>query len=332
LQKKNDRIAHTIKSAVEEREEHLRRAFTESLEGREQTDRFALDAPSGAVADQVVQATVLFSDIRNFTSLAEKLSSSEVAELLTEYFERTCEPVLKNGGRHLKFIGDGLMGVFGDTLSGGSPLPAARRAVSAALGMVLATHEFRASLEQRFARRGLPAFAIGVGLHSGEVTLCRLGTLHTKETTPIGDTVNVAARLEAASKELGWTVVASSAVLQQAGDGIQTGGMTSLGVRGKNGFVDVAEIIGLETNGEHRRTAEADRASRGAGRGNDQFGDHRAVKGACGPAPALGPPIRAGPGAAAAKGNRPLRKTAPADDRVYLASREADHWRWCSRC
>jgi serine/threonine-protein kinase PpkA len=76
--------------------------------------------PSGAVADQVIQATVLFSDIRNFTSLAEKLNSSEVAELLTRYFERTCEPVLTNGGRHLKFIGDGLMAVFSDT-AGGSP-------------------------------------------------------------------------------------------------------------------------------------------------------------------------------------------------------------------
>ena len=196
---------------------------------------------------------MLFSDIRNFTSLAEKLSSTEVAELLTEYFERTCEPVLKNGGRHLKFIGDGLMGVFADTLSGGSPLPASRRAVSAALGMALATHEFRAWLDKRFAHRGLPPFAIGVGLHAGEVTICRLGTIHNKETTPIGDTVNVAARLEAASKELGWTVVASSAVLATAGEGIQTGGMTSLAVRGKNAFVDVAEITGLVTNIEDKR-------------------------------------------------------------------------------
>ena len=201
------------------REEHLRNVFTESLGGRSMPDKFALEAPTGAVADQVIEATVLFSDIRNFTSLAEKLNSSEVAELLTEYFERTCEPVLKNGGRHLKFIGDGLMAVFADTLSGGSPLSASRRAISAALAMTLATHEFRAWLDKRFASRGLPPFAIGVGLHAGEVTICRLGTIHNKETTPIGDTVNVAARLEASSKELGWTVVASTAVLLSRGRG-----------------------------------------------------------------------------------------------------------------
>ena len=264
LLRKKGRIEDSIESAVSVREEHLRRAFTESLGGRAMPDKFGLEAPAGAVADQLIEATVLFSDIRNFTSLAEKLNSSEVAELLTEYFERTCDPVLKNGGRHLKFIGDGLMAVFADSMSGGSPLPAARRAVSAALAMALATHEFRGWLARRFADRGLPPFAIGVGLHAGEVTICRLGTIQNKETTPIGDTVNVAARLESASKELGWTVVASSVALRQAGEGVQTGGMTSLAVRGKNAFVDVAEIMGLVTNLEDKRHGMATLTERAA--------------------------------------------------------------------
>jgi serine/threonine-protein kinase PpkA len=252
LLKKRGRIEESIQSAVQEREDHLTRAFTESLGGNRLPDKFGLEPPQGAVTDQVIQATVLFSDIRNFTSLAEKLSSSEVAELLTYYFERSCEPVLTNGGRNLKFIGDGLMAVFSDTLAG-SPLPPARRAVSAALAMALAAHEFRGWLDKRFGPRGLPPFAIGVGLHAGEVTLCRLGTIQNKETTPIGDTVNTAARLEGASKELGWTVVASDAVLQQAGEGVQTGGMTSLAVRGRDGYVDVAEVVGLVTNLDDRK-------------------------------------------------------------------------------
>jgi serine/threonine-protein kinase PpkA len=284
LLKKRGRIEASIDAAVRAREEHLRRAFTESLGGRALTDKFGLEAPTGAITDTVMEATVLFSDIRNFTSLAEKLSSREVAELLTEYFERVCEPVLKNGGRHLRFIGDGLMAVFADTLSGGSPLAASRRGISAALGMALATHEFRSWLAKRFAQRGLPAFAIGIGLHSGEVTICRLGTIQNKETTPIGDTVNVAARLEAASKELGWTVVASTMVLDHAGEGVQTGGMTALEVRGRNGFMDVAEIIGLETNLEDKRhgmatLTERAREVREAVQVNSEI-TARAVKGA----------------------------------------------------
>jgi serine/threonine-protein kinase PpkA len=259
------------------------------------------------VTDQVIDATVLFSDIRNFTSLAERLNSQEVAELLTVYFERTCDPVLKNGGRNLKFIGDGLMAVFSDTHSG-SPLPAARRAVSAALAMALATHEFRSWLQHRFADRGLPPFAIGVGLHAGEVTLCRLGTIQNKETTPIGDTVNVAARLEASSKELGWTVVASNHVLERAGDGVQTGGMTSLAVRGKNLYVDVAEITGLVTNMDdkvHGMATLTERGGRSARGGADQFRDHGAGRQGRAQVQAVGhegPVVRPRRGAAAPEG------------------------------
>ncbi len=255
LLRKKARIDDVIESELNVREASLRQAFMDSLGGNTsafQSDRFAIEVPEDAVTDQVIQATVLFSDIRNFTSLAEKLSSAEVAELLTEYFERSCQSVLKNGGKHLKFIGDGLMAIFTDSASG-SPLPAARRAVSAALAMALTTNEFRAWLHERFSERGLPPFAIGVGLYSGEVTICRLGTLHNKEITPIGDTVNVAARLEAASKDLGWTVVAGASTLAQAGEGVQTGSTTTLAVRGKNISVDVAEVTGLVTNLEDMR-------------------------------------------------------------------------------
>mgnify|MGYP001627219942 CR=1 FL=1 len=282
LLKKRGRIELTIHSAVQAREDHLRRAFTARLGGNTLAEPVGLQAPEGAVADQVLTATVLFSDIRNFTSLAEKLNSTEVAELLTRYFERTSEPLLRHGGRHLKFIGDGLMAVFADTDT--SEVPAARRAISAGLGVALATHEFRGWVQERFADRGLPPFAIGVGLHAGEVTICRLGTTQVKETTPIGDTVNAAARLQVASKELGWTVVASSAVLEQAGEGVQTGGMTSLEVRGRHGWLDVAEIVGLEVSIEdleHGMSLVAERAEeiRQAVQVNSEI-TARAVKGA----------------------------------------------------
>lgn len=329
LLKKKQRVQETVQTAVSTHEEHLRRAFAESL-GGVTTEKFGLEMPSGAVTDQVIDATVLFSDIRNFTSLAERLNSQEVAELLTVYFERTCDPVLKNGGRNLKFIGDGLMAVFSDTHSG-SPLPAARRAVSAALAMALATHEFRSWLQHRFADRGLPPFAIGVGLHAGEVTLCRLGTIQNKETTPIGDTVNVAARLEASSKELGWTVVASNHVLERAGDGVQTGGMTSLAVRGKNLYVDVAEITGLVTNMDdkvHGMATLTERAAevRAAVQINSEI-TARAVKGALKSKLSAMKELSFSPGEEPLrlKGYRITRKIgAGGMTQVYLAVRESD--------
>jgi serine/threonine-protein kinase PpkA len=330
LLKKRGRLEDSIQTAVQLREADLRRAFTDSLGGRPQADSFGLARPAGTVADQVLQATVLFSDIRSFTSLAEKLDSPQVAELLTRYFERACEPVLRNGGRHLKFIGDGLMAVFAQA-GGDAPIPPARRAVSAALGMALVTQEFRSWLDQRFGRRGLPPFAIGIGLHAGEVTICRLGSSQAKESTPIGDTVNTAARLEAATKELGWTVVASSAVLLQAGEGVRTGAMTSLEVRGRHGWVDVAEIVGLETSPadrQHGLQALSERAEdiRQAVETNSEI-TARAVKGALRNKLSTLREHRFDPGDAPLrlKGFRLTRKLASGGTtEVYLAVREAD--------
>lgn len=213
--------------------------------------RWGLAAGTGWTVEGQFDATVLFADIRNFTALAEQLSSGEVAELLGAYFEHTCRPVLANGGRHLKFIGDGLLALFSDD---SQEIPAARRAISAALGIALAAHEFRGWVDERFAGRNLPAFAIGIGLHAGEVTLCRFDVGESAEVTPIGDTVNVAARLEAGSKELGWTVVASRAVLERAGEGVQTQAAASLALRGRTEPVPVAEVTGLlTTRAEQRR-------------------------------------------------------------------------------
>ncbi len=244
--RKRGLVQEALETALAASEERLRSIFSDRI-GGDLSGTFRSDMPEGAITEQLPDATVLFSDIRNFTSLAEKLNSGEVAELLTAYFEHACQPVLKNGGTHLKFMGDGLMSVFTNTAHG-SPLPATRRAISAALAMALAAHEFRGWLENRFPGRGLPDFAIGVGLHCGEVTLAQLGVVHNKETSPIGDTVNTAARLEAASKELGWTVVASNAVLTNAGEGIQTGSRTALSVRGKEMAIDVFEVTGLVTS------------------------------------------------------------------------------------
>lgn len=244
--RKRARVEERFNAGLAALESRLRASFADSISGK-QTGSFALQLPpAGGDPGQTLQATMLVSTIRNFTSLAEKLDAAEVSELLTEYFERSCQPVLKNGGRHLKFVGDGLMAVFADTLSD-SPLPAPRRAISAALAMALATQEFRAWLEQRFPARGLPPFAIGVGLHDGEVRLCRMGADDSGDLTPVGDTVGLAARLEATTRERGWTVLASGSVLAQAGPGIQTGIRDSVPLRGGSPALEVVEITGLVT-------------------------------------------------------------------------------------
>jgi class 3 adenylate cyclase len=244
LLRKERRRADGFERAVRERVAAWRRHWASATAVSRRGDGYGLAAVAGASAQGQVAATVLFADIRNFTALAERLDSGEVAELLGAYFERTCRPVLEHGGSHLKFIGDGLMSLFTD---GPDRRPASRRAISAALGIALATHEFRGWIDQRFPDRGLPPFAIGIGLHAGTVTLCRFGA-GDGEIEAIGDAVNVAARLEAASKELGWTVVASRAMLDEAGPGVQTAGHAALALRGCEDPVEVAELTGLSAD------------------------------------------------------------------------------------
>ena len=327
--RKKDLVDTRIASSLAALEARLRTAFGSDIGGG-RPEAFPVDMPADSEDGQALDATVLVSTIRHFTSLAEKLEAGEVSELLTGYFDRSCQPVLKNGGRHLKFVGDGLMAVFADTLSG-SPLPAQRRAVSAALAMALAAHEFRDWLAQRFPDRGLPPFAIGIGLHSGETTLCRMGPPGSQELMPVGDTVSLAARLEAVTRERGWTVLASRAVLAGAGPGIQTGAQETLTVPGKNLTLDVVEITGLVTgmddkiHGMASLTERADEIS-AAVRTNSEI-TARAVKDALQAKLAALKEQRFEPDTEPVrlKGYRVTRKIgAGGMTEVYLAEREAD--------
>jgi class 3 adenylate cyclase len=243
LLRKQRRRAEAFERAVRQRLAAWRRHWAAATARSRRDESYGLAAAAGSSAQRQVPAAVLFADIRNFSALAEMLDSTEVAELLAAYFERACGPVLAHGGSHLKFIGDGLMSVF---TAGANRAPASRRALSAALGVALAAHGFRGWVDERFAGRALPPFAIGVGVHAGPVTLCRFGAGAATEVTAIGDAVNVAARLEAASKELGWTVVASRVVLDGAGAGVQTRGHAALALRGRKDPVEVVEVTGLD--------------------------------------------------------------------------------------
>ena len=236
-------LALATRLTGEERERARIRAVFGRYVSNEVVEKLLAEERRPDLGGELLEVTVLFSDIRGFTTISEKLSAREVVEMLNAYFTRVCEPILAQGGTVDKYIGDAVMAVFGSPVRHPDH---ARRAVRAALGMAREAAEFRRWMQQRFPDRGLAEFGVGVGLHSGEAVIGDIGTPKRREFTAIGDTVNAASRLEGVTKAMACVIVASEATVRAAGAGVRTGKFEHVKVKGKAESIPVYEIVGLD--------------------------------------------------------------------------------------
>jgi class 3 adenylate cyclase len=155
-------------------------------------------------------ACVLFSDIRGFTRRGESMPPEKLVSILNRYFSVMTDVVHKHHGTVDKFIGDGMMAIFGAPQRLEHP---EQNAIEAAQEMIERLAEVNAEL----AAQGEEALKIGIGLHSGEIIVGHIGSRTRHEYTAIGDVVNVAARLEGLSKTAGHVIICSKAVAQALG-------------------------------------------------------------------------------------------------------------------
>lgn len=241
--KKYENAARSLAERLIAGNDELKRWYRESISGAN-AERPLTFAETAGLTGKMTEATVLFADVRNFTTYSERLTAGQIAELLNAYFEAVCQPIVRNGGRIAKLIGDGIMVVFEPREEDGEDNHA-RRAVRAGLGIVLAANAFGGWFKRHFDLSGLPDFATGVGIHTGELMEVRIGPPGAEDLTVVGDSVNVASRLEGQTKELGWPVVASTATISMAGSLVSTGESRLLELRGRHIPVEALEVTGI---------------------------------------------------------------------------------------
>ncbi len=183
-------------------------------------------------------ATVFFSDLAGFTSISEKLTPEEVAAFLNRYFDVMTEIIFRHNGTVDKFIGDAIMAFWGAPVADPDH---ALNACRAALEM----QARMASLREDMQREGMPALSMRIGLNTGEVIVGNMGSSRLFNYSVLGDTVNLASRLEGANKEFGSAILVSKAVQEHAGSRIVVKPLGAIRVKGKAEETEVFELTGI---------------------------------------------------------------------------------------
>ncbi len=180
-------------------------------------------------------ATVLFADIRGFTSMSENIPASEVLQMLNEYFEVMVEVVFNHEGTVDKFVGDEIMVIWGaPVLHDDDPC----RAVNAAVSMMEALVEFNTTR----ASEGLTPIQIGIGINTGELVAGYIGSTRTMSYSVIGDTVNTAARLCSAAKA--GEIIISEETYRQVYKDFEVKTLEPINVKGKSKSLHVYSVLG----------------------------------------------------------------------------------------
>lgn len=185
------------------------------------------------------ELTVLFSDIRGFTALAETIPASKVGSLLNEYFARMIKIVFDNQGTVDKLMGDAIMAFFGD------PVPFPDHPHKAALTALAMTRELE-KLNEENRQTGIRNLEIGIGINTGPMIVGNLGSNEFMDYTVVGDNVNLGSRLEGLNKKYGTSIIVSQSTYQRIKDSFELRELDLVRVRGRKEPVKIYELLGTQ--------------------------------------------------------------------------------------
>lgn len=197
-------------------------------------------ADSEALSGVRHEVTMLISDLRNFTTLSEKMDPPQVARHLNEYFEAMTAAIFAHRGMVNDFVGDSIIAIFGAPVLAPDP-DHPLHAIQAGVDMDKAL----AGLNERWAAAGLPILAHGIGIHTGDVFAGNIGSAERLKYTVIGDTVNVSARLEGLNKELKTTLLITGETLSRVKDLASVKDRGTMPVKGRHEPLRVYEVLAI---------------------------------------------------------------------------------------
>ncbi|HET9926015.1 MAG TPA: adenylate/guanylate cyclase domain-containing protein [Methylomirabilota bacterium] len=215
--------------------EMIKRAFTRYV-AREVVDEILKNPENISLTGERREVTVLFCDVRGFTPMSERMSPEDVVLLLNDFYTLMIETTFKHDGTLDKFLGDAVMAVFGAPIA--HPDHSAR-----AIRTALAMQEGIGGLNGRRAQQGKEPIAVGIGVSAGEAVAGTVGTEDRMEYTVIGDSVNLAARLESNAKP--HQILISHRTYERVRDLVDARPLGRIRVKGKEEEVEVYEVLGL---------------------------------------------------------------------------------------
>jgi adenylate cyclase len=215
----------------------IKRAFTRYV-AREVVDEILKDPENLVLTGERRDVTVLFCDIRGFTMISEKLTPEEVVMLLNTFYNLMIDTTFKEDGTLDKFLGDGIMAVFGAPIYHQDH---SLRAIRTALAMQAGMRD----LSARRATEGKPPIAVGIGVNAGDAVAGTVGTEARMEYTVIGDSVNLASRLESHSQA--GQILISEQTYRKVEAAVKARALGAVKVKGKVEEIEVYEVIGMRS-------------------------------------------------------------------------------------
>jgi adenylate cyclase len=238
-----NRMTQQLKDSYQELER--RNEFIRKVFGRYTSDEVVealLDAPDGLkLGGEKREVTILMSDLRGFTALAERLEATEVVSLLNHYLSAMVEVIQRNGGTIDEIIGDAILVLFGAPVAMADD---AQRAVLCALGM----QQAMAGVNEQNLQRGWPEIEMGIALHTGEVVVGNIGSTKRSKYGVVGRTINTTARIE--SFTVGGQVIVSPTLIHAAGQGLILGEDVEVHAKGMKEPLRCRQLLGQEGHPE----------------------------------------------------------------------------------